>query len=117
MKAVRDLEMVQFHPTALAVEADPRRCSPRPCAAPVPVSSTAAAGRPGDPGRRVARAALERRESRGAHFRRDFPHADPSWRRRLFVRLGEGGTASAPASAESPPPDPALGSANRSAVR
>lgn len=32
-------------------------------------------------------AALKRRESRGGHFRQDFPDADPAWRRRISVRL------------------------------
>jgi len=30
-------------------------------------------------GRLVARAALERNESRGQHFREDYPHKDPAW--------------------------------------
>jgi L-aspartate oxidase len=33
----------------------------------------------------VARAALARRESRGAHFRADHPASDPRWARRSFV--------------------------------
>ncbi len=33
----------------------------------------------------VTGAALERRESRGSHFRADFPHGDPAWQRRQIV--------------------------------
>ncbi len=33
--------------------------------------------------RLVTQAALARRESRGSHYRTDFPLADPAWRRRL----------------------------------
>jgi L-aspartate oxidase len=38
-------------------------------------------------GWQMARAALRRQESRGAHYRHDFPDPLPSWRRRLAVRL------------------------------
>jgi L-aspartate oxidase len=38
-------------------------------------------------GWQMARAALRRQESRGAHYRHDFPETLPSWRRRLAVRL------------------------------
>jgi L-aspartate oxidase len=34
----------------------------------------------------VARAALERTESRGAHYRRDYPRPRPAWRRHLGLR-------------------------------
>ena len=37
----------------------------------------------------VARAALWREESRGAHFRRDFPHSDDRWRAHSVQRKGE----------------------------
>ena len=37
----------------------------------------------------VARAALLRRESRGAHFRTDFPESDPTWRGRIHWRRGQ----------------------------
>lgn len=38
-------------------------------------------------GWQMTRAALQRRESRGAHYREDFPTPLPEWRRRLAVRL------------------------------
>ena len=53
--------------------------------------------------RLVTLAALERRESRGGHFRSDYPVPDPSWRRRIFVTGG-----SAP-EVEPGPPLPAPG--------
>lgn len=36
----------------------------------------------------AALSALRREESRGGHYRSDFPQADPSWRRHLVVRNG-----------------------------
>ena len=38
------------------------------------------------------RASLERRESRGGHFRTDFPKKDPSWLAWLIVSGGDRGT-------------------------
>ena len=38
----------------------------------------------------VARAALFRTESRGAHFRSDFPRADPAWRLHIGLRTAPG---------------------------
>jgi L-aspartate oxidase len=37
----------------------------------------------------IAAAALERRESRGAHFRSDFPDPDPAQAQRSLLTLGE----------------------------
>lgn len=39
----------------------------------------------------VARSALYRRESRGAHFRSDFPEPDPQWLRRIHM-ISDGGS-------------------------
>ena len=38
-------------------------------------------------GWQMTRAALRRRESRGAHYRDDFPRTLPAWRRRSAVCL------------------------------
>ena len=39
----------------------------------------------------ITRCALERKESRGAHFREDFPDKDPAWgKMNLVVRKGQG---------------------------
>jgi len=35
----------------------------------------------------IIRAAMERRESRGAHFRRDHPAEDPAWRRTVIISM------------------------------
>ena len=48
--------------------------------------------------RLIARSALERTESRGSHYREDFPATDPAWCSNVFVqakdgRDGEGGIA------------------------
>jgi len=44
-------------------------------------------------GRLVAAAALERRESRGGHYRSDYPNPDPAWQRRLFLTAAPDGSA------------------------
>lgn len=43
--------------------------------------------------RLVTAAALARRESRGGHYRSDFPVPDPGWQRRLFVTAAPDGSA------------------------
>jgi L-aspartate oxidase len=40
----------------------------------------------------IATAALAREESRGGHWRADFPQASPSWTRRLVHRVHDTGT-------------------------
>ena len=37
----------------------------------------------------VAAAALARTESRGGHYRSDFPEADPAWQHRTFTTLAD----------------------------
>jgi L-aspartate oxidase len=44
-------------------------------------------------GRLLASAALERRESRGGHYRSDFPKADPAWQHRLYLTAAPDGSA------------------------
>ncbi|RZV08114.1 succinate dehydrogenase subunit A [Natrinema hispanicum] len=39
----------------------------------------------------LLRTALERTESRGAHYRTDYPKTDPDWRQNLIVAADEGG--------------------------
>lgn len=41
--------------------------------------------------RLITEAALTRTESRGSHFRTDFPHSDPQWRRHIVLTRGAGG--------------------------
>jgi L-aspartate oxidase len=41
-------------------------------------------------GRIMTEAALLRQESRGAHFRTDFPHSLPEWQRRIVFRKDHG---------------------------
>ncbi|RJQ49531.1 MAG: FAD-binding protein [Desulfobacteraceae bacterium] len=41
-------------------------------------------------GKAIALAALERTESRGAHFREDFPAEDENWRKHIHIRLERG---------------------------
>jgi L-aspartate oxidase len=45
--------------------------------------------------RMIAAAALARTESRGGHYRADFPSADPAWRRRTFMTLADAARLSA----------------------
>ena len=37
----------------------------------------------------IAAAALMRTESRGGHYRSDFPEPDPAWRHRTFITLAD----------------------------
>ena len=50
--------------------------------------------------RMIAAGALVRTESRGGHYRSDYPNADPAWRHRTFMTLAE--AERVPASAASP---------------
>ncbi|MCH9650020.1 MAG: L-aspartate oxidase [Deltaproteobacteria bacterium] len=62
----------------------------------------------------VSQAASQRLESRGGHFRSDFPFPDPAWKRRLFVALEDGVLQEAPAWPES---SPALAATSGEAAR
>ncbi len=64
-------------------------------------------------GRLVAGAALARTESRGAHFRVDFPAADERWARRQFVRLAEAPDTPAADASRTAPASAAGASAGR----
>ncbi len=55
-------------------------------------------------GRLVATAALERRESRGGHYRSDYPIPDPAWQRRLFLTAAPDGSARFEAPERAPAP-------------
>lgn len=52
----------------------------------------------------LSAAALERVESRGGHYRQDFPEQDPAWRRRVVVRLEPDGVVDVVAGAPLPEP-------------
>ncbi|WP_199422744.1 L-aspartate oxidase [Actinotalea solisilvae] len=57
----------------------------------------------------LSAAALERAESRGGHYRQDFPERDPHWRRRVVVRLRPDGAVKVEAGALLPEPgEPAV---------
>jgi L-aspartate oxidase len=40
----------------------------------------------------IVRGALERTESRGSHWRTDFPNTDPAWQKQVVQRLASDGT-------------------------
>jgi succinate dehydrogenase/fumarate reductase flavoprotein subunit len=50
-----------------------------------PMMAALEAGLALDAAEMIIRAAMERRESRGAHYRRDHPGEDPAWRRTIIV--------------------------------
>jgi L-aspartate oxidase len=52
--------------------------------------------------RMIAAAALKRTESRGGHYRSDFPRPDPAWRHRTFMTLAEAEQVGAGAPLSSP---------------
>jgi len=46
-----------------------------------------------DAGEAILRSALERTESRGAHYRDDYPDTDPAWQRNICVHKTTDGLA------------------------
>jgi L-aspartate oxidase len=56
----------------------------------------------------IAVAAHHRAESRGAHYRTDFPAADPAWRRRVRWRLDDAVAAAHAIACEAIVPDELL---------
>jgi L-aspartate oxidase len=64
--------------------------------APAPAGNAFAAGEARNlllAGRLLAQAALARRESRGGHYRADYPRADAAWQKRRFLTVTAGGAA------------------------